>query len=394
MSFAPLTDFKATLAVSRIDRLTGRAFSLFILISLYEGWDKFQSQLGVLNLWVAIPLFAGYAAIQIYNVINFWFLSGSLAGYWSHGIIVLVLVCTWPLQLQDVSQIQHGFQPWIWWVTGGGSLAVGLLLPRIAAWIYMAVIPIAWFVLAGTEFAGRVGFLEAIEEASFVALYPATIVTLAHLLRQSARRVDEATEKAALAAAERARVNAMELERSRVDALVHDSVLTTFVVAAQASTETEYRSAKTSAEDALARLERAGEEDGDEVSVFAFMQALTESLQRQVPELQISTTGASARKIPSAVVSAMTDATAQAVANSIQHAGAKAKRHVRLRASDRMLKIVITDNGVGFRPSRIPKSRLGLRLSIIERVERVGGRVYIDSKPGSGTNLILEWDLA
>jgi signal transduction histidine kinase len=58
-----------------------------------------------------------------------------------------------------------------------------------------------------------------------------------------------------------------------------------------------------------------------------------------------------------------------------------------------MVKIVISDDGVGFRVSRIPRSRLGLRLSIIQRVETIGGRVFIDSKPGSGTNIVLEVDL-
>jgi signal transduction histidine kinase len=34
---------------------------------------------------------------------------------------------------------------------------------------------------------------------------------------------------------------------------------------------------------------------------------------------------------------------------------------------------------------------LGLRLSIIERVESVGGKVFIDTKPGGGTSIVMEW---
>jgi signal transduction histidine kinase len=41
--------------------------------------------------------------------------------------------------------------------------------------------------------------------------------------------------------------------------------------------------------------------------------------------------------------------------------------------------------------SRVPKNRLGIRVSIIERVELAGGRVFIDSRPGDGANIILEW---
>jgi signal transduction histidine kinase len=39
----------------------------------------------------------------------------------------------------------------------------------------------------------------------------------------------------------------------------------------------------------------------------------------------------------------------------------------------------------------VPKTRLGLRLSIIGRVESVGGKVRIDSGPGRGTAIILDW---
>jgi signal transduction histidine kinase len=51
----------------------------------------------------------------------------------------------------------------------------------------------------------------------------------------------------------------------------------------------------------------------------------------------------------------------------------------------------VKDNGKGFRPSRIPKNRLGLKLSIIGRMKSVDGRVFIDSKIGVGTNVVIEW---
>jgi signal transduction histidine kinase len=88
---------------------------------------------------------------------------------------------------------------------------------------------------------------------------------------------------------------------------------------------------------------------------------------------------------------AFTDATAQAITNSIQHAGGKASRLLRLKASAKEVKIVVKDDGIGFWASRVPKARLGLRLSIIERVESVGGSVHIDSKPGHGTSIVMEW---
>jgi signal transduction histidine kinase len=54
---------------------------------------------------------------------------------------------------------------------------------------------------------------------------------------------------------------------------------------------------------------------------------------------------------------------------------------------------VISDDGLGFRPSRVPDQSLGFRFVIIKRVESVGGKVRIDSSPSNGTQIILEWEV-
>jgi signal transduction histidine kinase len=55
------------------------------------------------------------------------------------------------------------------------------------------------------------------------------------------------------------------------------------------------------------------------------------------------------------------------------------------------LKIVVSDNGRGFRPAKISRSRAGIQTSIIDRVKIVGGRVFINSAPGKGTDVVIEW---
>ena len=54
---------------------------------------------------------------------------------------------------------------------------------------------------------------------------------------------------------------------------------------------------------------------------------------------------------------------------------------------------MISDNGIGFRPSKVPDQSLGFRYVIIRRVESVGGIVHIDSSPANGTQIILEWEV-
>jgi signal transduction histidine kinase len=50
---------------------------------------------------------------------------------------------------------------------------------------------------------------------------------------------------------------------------------------------------------------------------------------------------------------------------------------------------MITDQGAGFDMTAIPADRLGVRASIIDRIEAVGGSAQIWSTPGGGTSVML-----
>jgi len=395
MKFASRSPYSATLALSRVDRWIGRSYSLFLLVSLIETLGTVAKQLPVLNLAVAIPAVSIFALALFYNVFNFWFGDGNIHSYVIIGVVMFCLLASMPFQPAVGSTWPEFQHSWVWWTTGGASVSMGLLLPRWWSWLYMALTPIAWFFLVQTTWGGSFGLAKALEDAAYVTLFPATIVGMAQLLRSAALRVDIAVEDAAAAAAERARIDAVERERSSIDALVHDSVLTTFLLSAKATSPEQMVLAKTSAQDALIKLKAAQADDsGEAISISSFAKALAESVRRQDANIEIDVTGGSAHLIKAEVASALSDATAQALTNSQQHAPFMSDRLFRLKISDREIKIVVRDDGPGFRPGRIPKNRLGLRVSIIERVEAVGGRVFIETSPGEGTTIVLEWEFA
>jgi signal transduction histidine kinase len=339
-----------------------------------------------------LPALAVFAAVLFYNVFNFWFGNGTIHSYLMVGAAVFGLFASMPFQPALGSTWPVGLHSWVWWTTGGASIGIGLLLPRWWAWAYMIAMPLTWFFMVQTPWAGSFGLLKAIEDAAYVTLFPATLVAMAQLLRSGAFNVDLAVEAASEAAAERARVDAIERERSRIDALVHDSVLTTFLVASKATSSVEQQAAKKSAQDALEKLQRtASDEVGDSISASSFSQALADAVRRQDAHIEIDVSGSSPYLLPSEVSSALADATAQAISNSQQHAGLMVPKLFRLKIGDREIKIVIRDDGPGFRPSRIPRTRLGLRVSIIARVEAVGGKVFIETAPRKGTTIVLEW---
>jgi signal transduction histidine kinase len=83
----------------------------------------------------------------------------------------------------------------------------------------------------------------------------------------------------------------------------------------------------------------------------------------------------------------------QAMINSLQHAGPGVERWIEIRShGHQAFTIEIGDRGAGFDPDLIPTERLGVRVSILERVASAGGHARIDTAPGEGTVVTLDWD--
>lgn len=79
----------------------------------------------------------------------------------------------------------------------------------------------------------------------------------------------------------------------------------------------------------------------------------------------------------------------EALANVQKHARASAVE-ARLTARNGVLRLAISDNGVGFAPGRgTGPSRRGIR-NMAERVQSMGGRFSIQSAPGQGTSVEVE----
>ncbi len=56
--------------------------------------------------------------------------------------------------------------------------------------------------------------------------------------------------------------------------------------------------------------------------------------------------------------------------------------------------VYVKDRGPGFDPDEVPDDRLGIRQSIIGRMQRHGGRAEVDSAPGEGTEVRLTMPLS
>ncbi len=97
-------------------------------------------------------------------------------------------------------------------------------------------------------------------------------------------------------------------------------------------------------------------------------------------------------RLPAPVEYALFRIAQEALTNALKHS--QASQVVIALAADRgLIRLTVTDNGQGFDPAPQPpaKTRQGRGVANMrERAEAVGGRCYLKSQPGQGTQVIVE----
>ena len=377
-------------AVGRVNLLLAKIFAIGGLAVGLQMLLNAWAQKDLLNPWYFWPSFVSVAIGQL-GLIFGAFISGNYV-FWQrwYARAIEASIMLWFLGVPHGTLLPEGFYPWPWWGVGLAAVAAFAGLPPLRAIVFLTVLDLYWFVARFFPAYGGVDVGLNVQDTLLTFLFAALLGSLIFVSRYEASKVDDASERKIAAAADQARADASVREKSRLDALIHDKVLTTLLLASKAESETERLSAAQLAVEAITKLNETQGDRGP-ISVSSFFAALEKIAQSQDPSMSCSISDLGALVIPAEVANAFTEATLQAIVNSQQHAGQAASRELHLKATTNGVKVVIKDNGRGFRMSRVPKNRLGVRISIIERVEMVGGRAFIDSRPGSGATIILEW---
>jgi signal transduction histidine kinase len=110
---------------------------------------------------------------------------------------------------------------------------------------------------------------------------------------------------------------------------------------------------------------------------------------RAGPEIRLETVGVDGRRFSPEVEIAFFRIGQEALTNALRHSGARRISLVLRREGSRLL-MVVEDDGCGFDVGAAQDSdRLGLP-GVRERVEMLGGTLVVESRPGSGTTLVVE----
>ena len=291
-------------------------------------------------------------------------------------------------------------RPWLWLLCTVATSTAAIAFSTWQATAYLIVTPMVYGLVRISPAGGNASVSSASLDIAYAIILGGAVLILITLLRQAAASVDFAQGTALDRYAHAVRQHATEVERVQVDSIVHDSVLTTLLSAARAYTPEAKDLATRMARNAMDHLKDAAATSPDDdatVTLDQLARRIADSMSTLSGPFELNTRSMEAGKIPIQCSEAVYSAAMQAMVNSLQHAGAGDDVHRWLiveGATGGGIRIGVGDDGAGFTFANVPNERLGLRVSIIERVANAGGSVEVDACIGQGTVVWITWPRA
>ncbi|GAA1226043.1 sensor histidine kinase [Rhodoglobus aureus] len=343
-------------------------------------------------LWVVVPaLFGLLILVVILSFSNRWVrgVHGTFA------VVYFLALLSWPFAVIPGVEIFSGIH-WLNYLITVGTAMAAIAFGRVLATIYLFAAPLVYLIVRLLPIGGDAPWQLALLEAFYALILGSAIMIIVTMLRQAASNVDNAQATALLRYGNAVRQHATEVERVQVDSIVHDSVLTTLISASRAYLPEAQRLGAVMAGNAIVHLKEAASTSPDDISTVQateLAQRVITSAELLASNFQLSVRSVGARSLPAVAAEAVHSAAVQAMVNSLQHAGGTdIERSVEVRGLEgNGIEILVTDTGRGFDLDRVPQERLGVRVSIVERVANAGGRTAIASIPGACTEVCIRW---
>jgi len=304
----------------------------------------------------------------------------------------LLILAMWPFEATNLSAVMPT-EPWPWYLFNVATAAVAVAFSDIVGTGYTLLVATCYFLVRLTPAGGDAGVTRAFLDSGYAFVIGIAIVFIVGLLRRSAAGVDAAERAAVVRYAAATREHAIEVERMNVDALLHDSVLAALLAGSRASAPREHQYAAALARTAHDVISTNSGAARSERVPLSEMSARLSAICRELGiEADIVAEGLDDATVPGIVAEVFFAASLQALMNSVQHAGpGDVHRTVEAVWADDRLTVTLADDGVGFDATK-PTNRLGIRGSIVERLESVRGTATVTSSPGHGTTVTLAWD--
>lgn len=380
------------ISLRQVEKVISRSVAVFGLVFAAQTVPWLLPQLDEADparLWIVVPALA--SSLVVCTVLSF----AGVAVRPAHGavsIVYLLALITWPLAILPGAEVFTG-PHWLYYLITVATATAAIGFPTVIATAYLLVAPAIYLVIRTTPAGGGADWQLATLESVYAVILGSAVMIIVTMLRFTAGSVDAAQQTALERYAHAVRHHAVEVERARVDSIVHDSVLTTLLGAARAETPDAKRLAASMAGHAMRHVRDAADAGGPdgEVRLTALVDQLADAGDELDGGIEFRVDSIGTRSIPAEAAEAVYSATVQAMLNSLQHAGDDVARWVSVRGIAGGVEVVVGDTGRGFDPAQVPQERMGVRVSISERIASVGGRSVIDSAPGAGTTVTVRW---
>lgn len=245
--------------------------------------------------------------------------------------------------------------------------------------------------LVAAQLAGQ-SFVPGAGPTLFLAVYGAVYLSLTLIQRGQRERTPDFARAEA-----QARHMAAERELThRTTAVVHDTVLNDLAFVINAPDILDERARQHLRDDVKTLmsaewLTQTGESavvNRSEASVRNRLAAVVSELQWRGLTVHVSGNGSAVLRATTAAAAAAVDAARACLDNVLVHSGVLVAQVVLGQEAGEST-IMVIDEGCGFAPDAVPDDRLGLRVSVIQRVEAAGGYVRVWSSPGNGTSVLI-----
>ncbi|TFB66964.1 sensor histidine kinase [Cryobacterium sp. Hz9] len=307
--------------------------------------------------------------------------------------IYLVALLLWPVLMIDPTVV-FASKPWLWYLCTVATSCAAIALPLVWAAAYTVVTPVAFGLIRVLPSGGEAENLLAVLDTCYAMLLGGVVLIIIYVLREATAKVDTAQSNALSKYSVAVRHHATEVERVEVDSIVHDSVLATLLSAAGVRNARGAELAAAMAHSAITRLQQAsGERSIDDASTaLSTLAARLRTAAAATGLFTVTELCVEGLTIPEYAAEALYSASVQAMVNSVQHAGPAKSRRLTVGGNDQSgCTIEISDTGRGFEPASVASARLGLRVSIHDRVATAGGIAVLRTSPGHGTVITLTW---
>jgi signal transduction histidine kinase len=386
MGLAPIGSRRIEVLLAGMVSVFGLLFATTTMPRLVEDWHELNVAMGLV-LAVAVYGMIGIAALSA--LLHQW----TREVFGAVGVVYLVALLLWPTAVRG--QYVGDGTPWLFALAGVpcALIVVAVRWPFVVSYVLGVSVFVGW--LRTTPAGGSADISASVLDGSSIAEVGFALLFVVVAVRRAAQDVDSA-QGAALSRYADAQIDeATESERVRTDALVHDSVLTTFLSAAGARTPEARSLAARMAVHTMNVLSRAtvASQVGPKVPLAELPSRVRTDSAGIGDAFTYSTRNMQDHFVPEPVADAIVSAAVQAMTNSVKHAGGpEVPRAITVEGTaGGGVRVLVEDRGRGFDPAAVASERLGLRVSIIERMHRVGGEVEVRTAIGRGATFVLSW---